>query len=1322
MNTSFKYFLSVKFNMYVNKFKKIVSSKNKVNYLSGLWLNFDVSSKGSKELDIYINDQFITRKKRVSATSDEVTNFDLYLPAVKVSNAIKAQSKVTIVVKNEQEKVLVRYKCDTGHLYSKEFEHIGDDINFTLSCLPLISEESVKYLKERQKLTVIKHLMDAKLEKDSAKLLSTLIDHLNDYPSVSASAELLALQNSSEFLALLINRYRPVISNPYYVFIKQALSAMMYLDAKSLIDHSSLEAADKTHLFNQCVKPDADKFAFVEQFPASDEEGTQLWLALSEHQRQDYWPLLANGFEYRREYKRITHYTIDYSWYTNENHAQSEDAVKTIIQDPCTRWFGMSVIVNEFEQGATPANLLTYLQEYVWATWDQEYVNIDSFCYVVSAVLPLTNREEYSWLTSILVELFNSRLARNTNDVYRQCLIEVITQTINHGIKTVNDEFCLLAEKARHYYAFDDYFLANLNYQSIKAFDGEYYLFADSIYSKTQSIKQFVSTLSHNKAPTLNELREQFINLTYLREQQIQGTEKWILALSRYCQLLEVSDLYQELAKLHETIGDLYGALALTTNESEKARIEHVIITSGKDKKRKDSYWFERSLDVRTEPTSDQRVAFIGELHNYLTNTKESETYYSDLIHLLASEITHYLMQGGVFNKIQPFLSYINQMYVAGHSAILVTDWLVNQEINLTSMNQTATLCGEYGEFVWFIDDLGQNAEHVLTVEAQNALLGAIKQHYVYPYLQVMIYSCNAYEKTRHKIIRESWLPRLKALDIDYCFVVGNAEQSHMDGDLMRLAVPDTYEALPHKSLEMFRFAHTNSHHRYYYKLDDDCVLNVHAMFGDPTFLNQAYFGRTVQRPLGGVDRSWHHKKSTTQEAKSALDLSPEFSHYCDGSTGYILSQWAAQQLAEQVKLDTNAQLISSSYFEDKLVGDLMAKANVAYSDYGYNCVIRRKAAAGRDLQMWDYGLLPTKGNNIKVLHTEDDEFRYEMGSKISVEYNSLPALIYRDSVSNLNPAWLSSEEQHPVLEKIAVNEVAIRNAKHIAIIVGKNEQELLPNLLKHHRSIGIEHFLFVDNCSEDISINYMLEQPDVSVFVATQEYRHSRFAVNWQETLLSHYGLGRWILIIDSDELYTYAESESKSINSITKVAERENVNSFFAPMIDFYPRGDLAGADVTGEKQFYEVCDHYDSIDTMQIDKGLFYGPFSNSPLYHAGLRKRIFGSYNQFPAPNYLNQKYNFLKFEPNMRLIEGLHFMHGARVSPVPTAIMHFKYHSGFYDKVIREINSGQHWNGATEYKRYANKIDGESGYIMFNEELSCKYNDSVELLRSYNDGK
>ncbi|WP_394242616.1 glycosyltransferase family 2 protein [Vibrio astriarenae] len=1289
------------FNKIISKVKTSVLQKDKVNYLAGLWINFDLSSKDKVAVNIKFNGQYVAKNKWPTTQEHNQWVYDLHLPVVTTAKAIQSDNMVHVSIEDETGKERIAYRCSVDNIYQNEFKYIVHDINATLSHFPLINTQSVHLLSEEQKLSVIKNVFDANLEKDVQDTLALLVEHLHDYDSVAETEAAKALVYNKEFISLLLNDAKFDVQHPYFSMIKIALNAQLYLEAKSLIEFAKINDETKQVLLAECLQKDAEHFDFVEHFPEDEQQGLEKWQALTPELQQQYWPLLACGFEYKRQYHRITQYQPNYHWFTDKQSDDRNALIKAILQSGETKWFGMSVLVNEFENGSSTQELIPHLQEFIWANWNQDYINIDSFCYVMMGLLQKSpNHLEYKNLCEIITELFNSRVHKNTNDLYRQCLIECVTHYLNYGVTTMNWAFGPLAQLVRPYYAFDDYFINHIDYDQIAKFDQTYHQFSSAIYTKAKAVKAFFLTLKHDTPPTEQALREQFNHLLFLRDNNIYFTEKWILALSRYCQLHKLETLYPELCQLHEKIDDFYGALILAQDETEQLRLEALITQSGKDAKRKDAYWFERSLQARLEGV-EARLAYISELHQFLLNTQVGPTSPNeDLVQLLSSEITHYLMQGEAFANIESYLPLINEAYVAGHTAIQVTNWIINGDINRFSYKTLENQCGAYGELSWLIEQFGQREDNLLTEEALTALLVGIKQHYVYPYIQVMVYSCNAYEKTRHKVIRESWLPKLQALDIDYCFVVGDADESHMDGDMMRLRVLDTYEELPHKSVEMFRFAHTNSHHRYYYKLDDDCVLNINAMFGDPAFLNQAYFGRVVKRPLGGVDRSWHHVKSRTQEAKETLDLSPEYSEYCDGSTGYILSTWAAEQLTIQAQDESNEQLVNCSYFEDKLIGDLLTKAGVAYSDDGYNCVIRRKVAAGRDLQMWDYGLLPTISNNIKVLHTEDDDYRLMMGKTIEQPYDNKPNLIYRDVAKVMNPEWLSGEEQAPVLDKLAVDEAAIAQAQHLAIIVGKNEQELLPNLLSYHRNIGIEHFIFVDNCSNDSSIEYMLEQSDVSVFVATQEYKHSRFAVNWQETLLSHYGLGRWVLIIDSDELYTYKDSENNAIHSITHKADQEQATAMFAPMIDFYPKGDLASADITGEAPFYEVCDHYDDLNTMDKDIGDYYGPFSNSPSWHGGLRKRIFGAYNPYPQPNYVNQKYNLVKYQPNMRFIEGLHYMYGHQVTTQPAAIMHFKYHAGFYDKVEREIKSGQHWNGATEYKRYAQQLENKKNNSFF----------------------
>ncbi len=1305
----------------VATFKNKLTGKARINYLSGLWLNCQFRNQPDLSIDITINGINILANQTSQDLNDDYVTFDIHLPVVKMAKALKVNDKLDIVITDHNGKELIVSQAPQEAVYLKEFEYIAGDINTTLSHLPLINKFSIEYLSDNKKLKIIKNLFDANLGRDASEEIEILTLSLKNCSDMESKQVLDGLKYNREFLNLIINSYKPLINNPLYNFVKCSISSLMYLDAKSIIEHSSLDYEDKLLLLSDCVNQDIEKFKFVEFFPKSDSIGQGKWSALTEDQRKEYWPILACGFEYKRDFERISNYLPNYNWYLDTKSKDKNEAIRSIIRADKTKWFGMSIINYEYQTGASSSELITYLQEFIWANWDENYINIDCICYLLKK---LVKREissvQYKSINDILIELVRSRVEKCENDLYRQCLIECIVTYINYGIRTVNWSFVQLSEIVRPYYIFDDYYLSKLEYEKIKAFDNEYYNFASEIYEASKAIKSFVLGLSHNNPPSDNSIRSILLKLIFLRDSNIKFVDKWILSISRYCQLNHIESIYSDLTSIHELIGDYHGALILAESECQKQRIERMITENKNHARRKDSYWFETLIDARLSENENSRLEYLKNLYSFLQGIKVGQQYMNeDLVHLLTSEVIHYLIHGGAFSKVEEYLTFLNKAYVPGCTAVLTANWIINGDRNLRELNQLAKRCGEYGEFKWFIEDSGQTLENILSESAQEKVLSYIKQRYVYPYLQVLIYSCNAYENTRHKIIRESWLPQLKTLDIDYYFVVGDADESHIDGDKMCLSVLDTYEELPHKSVEMFRFAHNNSHHRYYYKLDDDCVLNIRAMFGDPAFLNQDYFGREVIRPLGSVNRSWHHQKSSSQEAKTSLDLSPEYSKYCDGSTGYVLSRNAASVVTEVSTRDEHRQLLTSSYFEDKLIGDLLAIGSIYPSYFGYKTVIRRNVSStDNEYQFWEYGLLASKNNNVKVVHSESDSFRLSFGNKIAKgersEWES--NLLFRDPTDSMECEYIDWSQQKPILEKVSVDLTAIKNSKHIAIIVGKNESELLPNLLEHHRKIGIEHFLFVDNCSDDNSINYMLEQKDVSVFIATQEYRYSRFGVNWQETLCSYYGLGRWVLIIDTDELYAFPEFEDKKLSCLTSRMEIEGADTILSPMIDFYPKGSLGQAILKDEKPFYEICSYFDSFDSMIIEEDPSYGPFSNSIIHHGGLRQRIFGGYAQFPQASYLNQKFNLIKYNPTMRLVEGLHFMQGFKLSKEMCVIMHFKYHSTFHDKVIREINSGQHWNGAIEYKRYAETLEKNPNASLYDKNISKKFSSSKSLFK------
>ena len=61
-----------------------------------------------------------------------------------------------------------------------------------------------------------------------------------------------------------------------------------------------------------------------------------------------------------------------------------------------------------------------------------------------------------------------------------------------------------------------------------------------------------------------------------------------------------------------------------------------------------------------------------------------------------------------------------------------------------------------------------------------------------------------------------------------------------------------------------------------------------------------------------------------------------------------------------------------------------------------------------------------------------------------------------------------------------------------------RNEAIRLPYFLKYYREMGVGHFFFVDNDSDDGALDYLAKQPDVSVWSAKASYKRARFGVDW--------------------------------------------------------------------------------------------------------------------------------------------------------------------------------------------------------------------------------
>ena len=278
-----------------------------------------------------------------------------------------------------------------------------------------------------------------------------------------------------------------------------------------------------------------------------------------------------------------------------------------------------------------------------------------------------------------------------------------------------------------------------------------------------------------------------------------------------------------------------------------------------------------------------------------------------------------------------------------------------------------------------------------------------------------------------------------------------------------------------------------------------------------------------------------------------------------------------------------------------------------------------------------------------------------------------------------------------------------------IVVAVARNEKALMPHFLAHYRSLGVRHFVLVDNLSDDGTREYLLAQPDVVLYSADTEYRHSHYGVAWQQAVLGAHALGRWVVLADIDEMLVYEDCEHCRITDWLAGLEERGHDAVMTLMVDMYPQGDLAEADFEGEGNPFELAPCFDAQPLLRWQLGS--GHYSNSEVFVSALRHRLIVD----SAPNlYTSQKVAVFRYAPWVRLAQGLHYASNLNVAPEPAAFAHFKYHAGFRQKVMQEIARKQHFNGAEEYRKYLAML-AESQGSLWRHDLSARYQGSRSLL-------
>lgn len=274
-------------------------------------------------------------------------------------------------------------------------------------------------------------------------------------------------------------------------------------------------------------------------------------------------------------------------------------------------------------------------------------------------------------------------------------------------------------------------------------------------------------------------------------------------------------------------------------------------------------------------------------------------------------------------------------------------------------------------------------------------------------------------------------------------------------------------------------------------------------------------------------------------------------------------------------------------------------------------------------------------------------------------------------------------------LELVADRTDRIKPADLLCFATFRNERPRLPYFLDYYRDRGVGHFLFVDNDSEDGSREYVMGQPDCSVWTTDGSYKASRFGVDWINSLLMTYADGHWALTVDVDEFLVYPFCDTRPIPALTDWLDASSVKSFGTMILDMYPKGNLSAQPYREGQNPFEIACWFDP-GNYTISRNW---EFRNLWI-QGGPRRRVFFADQPKKAPA-LNkiplvrwQKRYAYASSTHMLLPRGLNLVFdesgGEKTSGV---LMHAKFIDTFSAKTNEEIKRGQHYADGVEYKAY-----------------------------------
>lgn len=125
-------------------------------------------------------------------------------------------------------------------------------------------------------------------------------------------------------------------------------------------------------------------------------------------------------------------------------------------------------------------------------------------------------------------------------------------------------------------------------------------------------------------------------------------------------------------------------------------------------------------------------------------------------------------------------------------------------------------------------------------------------------------------------------------------------------------------------------------------------------------------------------------------------------------------------------------------------------------------------------------------------------------------------------------------------------------------ILLGRNVSYYLDDFIEHHRALGAEYLVYIDNGSSDDSVDRARKHPNTIVATCSGDFQKYQGMIRYFSTTL--FVEGGWRLALDVDEMFDYLGSNHMSLPDLTRFLSANGQTGLVAQMLEMVPSGPLS------------------------------------------------------------------------------------------------------------------------------------------------------------------